>query len=71
MEDTSGFYKLETSGNLLFGPNGTIGNGYELIRQEHELYTYPIDGWYWFNSEGEAREHFGLPINEQLVGTTP
>ncbi|MFM6943685.1 MAG: hypothetical protein ACKOXV_00170 [Bacteroidota bacterium] len=72
MEDTSGFYKLDNS-TLLFGPNGTIGPGYELLRQEHDGYTYPVDGWYWFGSEAEANGHFGIEETvkpEQLVDKT-
>lgn len=23
--------------------------------------TYPVDGWYWFDGEAEARAFFGLP----------
>lgn len=51
--DTSGFYKNE-NGMLLFG-NLVLNANYELRREEHEQHTYPIDGWYWFNSEEEAK----------------
>jgi hypothetical protein len=57
----AGFYKLEDGGTLLFGPNGVIGDGYELIRQDRETYTYPTGGWYWFDTESEARVFFNLP----------
>jgi hypothetical protein len=59
MEDTSGFYKLD--GELLFGPNFVLNANYELRRQTRDQYTYPTDGWYWFDSEDEARAFFGLP----------
>lgn len=59
MEDTSGFYKLD--GELLFGPNFVLNANYELRRQTRGQYTYPIDGWHWFDSEEEARAFFGLP----------
>ncbi len=62
MEDTSGFYKLDN--DLLFGPNYVLNANYELRRDQHADYTYPVDGWYWFDSESEAREFFGLPIEE-------
>lgn len=64
-EDTSGFYKLETQANepnLLFGPNGVSNASYELHRALHETYAYPIDGWYWFDSEIEAKTFFNLPL---------
>ena len=54
--DTSGFYKNE-NGMLLFG-NLVLNANYELRREEHEQYTYPVDGWYWFNSEKEAKTFF-------------
>jgi hypothetical protein len=59
MDDTSAFYKLDgetlLSGTLVSGPT------YTLIASEHETYTYPVDGWYWFETEAEARAFYGLP----------
>jgi hypothetical protein len=60
MENTSGFYK-DDEGNLLFAPNGVTGPTYDLQPINHEAYTYPVEGWYWFDTEAEAREFFGLP----------
>ena len=57
MDDTSGFYKQD--GELLFGPNFVLNANYELRRETHEDHTYPVDGWYWFDSEAEARAFFG------------
>ena len=59
MEDTSGFYKLD--GDLLFGPNEIIGPDIHLLREHHSEYLYPVDGWYWFDSEEQARTFFNLP----------
>lgn len=64
MEDTSGFYKLD--GELLYGPNFVLNQNYELRRETHEDHTYPVDGWYWFDSEDDARAHFGLPAASAL-----
>jgi hypothetical protein len=58
-EDTSGFYKVD--GSLLFGPHYVLNANYELHREQHETYAYPVDGWYWFDTEGEARAFFNLP----------
>jgi hypothetical protein len=63
MNDTSGFYKLD--GGLLYGPNYVLNQSYELRRETHTEYDYPVDGWYWFDSEADARSHFGLPEAEQ------
>lgn len=54
------FYKNE-NGNLLWGPNYVLNRNYKLYADQHDTYTYPIDGWYWFDTEAQAREFFGLP----------
>jgi hypothetical protein len=60
-QDTSGFYKLD--GDLLFGPHYVLNKDYQLHREQHESYTYPVDGWYWFESEDAARAFFDLPVS--------
>jgi hypothetical protein len=54
MEDTSGFYK-EENGDLIYGPNFVLNKNYELRKETHDQHTYPVDGWYWFDSETEAK----------------
>jgi|688.fasta_scaffold01323_15 hypothetical protein len=53
--DTSGFYKND-NGDLLYGTKiyGPYGNFY-LTKEEKDNYTYPVDGWYWFDSIEDAR----------------
>lgn len=58
MDDTSGFYKLDVGNVLLFAPNCVYGTDFCLFRQDHDTYTYPVDGWYWFDSEEEAKQFF-------------
>jgi hypothetical protein len=58
--NTQGFYKF-TDEELFYGPNFVSNANYELIISNHEEYSYPIDGWYYFESEELAREFFGLP----------
>jgi L-2-hydroxyglutarate oxidase LhgO len=60
--DTSGFYKID--GVLLFGPNAVYAPTFTLLRADHESYEYPVDGWYWFDSEDDARVFFGLSSDE-------
>jgi hypothetical protein len=60
MENTSGFYKLD--GELLYGPNFVLNKDYELRKETRTEHTYPIDGWYWFDTEQEAQQFFGLLI---------
>jgi len=59
--NTSGFYKND-DGFLLHGPNQVLNLNYELNREEKNSYLYPIDGWYWFDSEEEAKSFFKLDI---------
>lgn len=59
------FYKNE-DGWLAFGPNYVLNMNYELYADQHETYTYPVDGWYWFDTEEEARIFFDLPASEPL-----
>lgn len=58
MENTSGFYKLD--GILLYGPNFVINANYELRKETKNEHTYPTDGWYWFDSEEEAKQFFNI-----------
>lgn len=58
MENTSGFYKLD--GELLFGPNFVLNAAYELRRDTKDQYSYPVDGWYWFESDLSAMRFFEI-----------
>lgn len=53
-----GFYKIE-NGELLYAPNAVINKNYTLLKEEHDIHTYPIDGWSWFNSLQEAKDTLG------------
>lgn len=61
MNNTSGFYKNE-EGMLLFGPSDVTGQDYHLNRANRTEHTYPVAGWYWFDTEEEARLFFNLPV---------
>ena len=56
---TSGFHKLD--GSLLYGPNYVLNANYELLRETRDAHSYPVDDWYWFDTEEEARLFFDLP----------
>ena len=58
MGNSSGFYKLD--GELLYGPNFVLNANYELRKESKDQHVYPIDGWYWFDSDEDARYFFGL-----------
>ena len=59
--NTSGFYKNENSG-LLYAPNFVYGpyQTFSLLKENKDHYTYPVEGWYWFDSEVEAKAFFDL-----------
>lgn len=59
MEDTSGFYKLDGE-VLLYGPHFVLNANYELRKETHSEHSYPVDGWYWFDTEQEAKDFFGI-----------
>lgn len=52
------FYKLD--GELLEGPNFVLNAQYELRAEQHDTYTYPVDGWHWFDTIDEAYVYFGI-----------
>ena len=56
MEDTSGFYKLEDD-NWQYAPNFVYGPNYELVRETKDSYTYPVEGWEWYD-ESPIEESF-------------
>ena len=66
--ETQGFYKND-NGTLLYGPNFVLNKAYELRKETKDQHSYPVDGWYWFDSEEEARTAFNLPASteEELV----
>lgn len=59
-QDTSGFYRLDSSDLLFWAQNMVSGEGFELHRIDHDSYNYPVDGWYWFDSVEEAKAFFHI-----------
>jgi hypothetical protein len=57
--NTQGFYKNE-NGILLYSSTTVESAAYLLIAEQYAEYNYPIDGWYWFDNEEEARIFFNL-----------
>lgn len=63
-----GFYKNE-NGNLIFAPNYVISKEFTLTKEKRLEYSFPINGWFWFDSEIEAKEHFGIPVEDSTKET--
>lgn len=59
------FYKID-DGVLLEGPNFVYGPTFTLLKEDKDTYTYPVDGWIWFDTEEEARTYFGIPPEAQM-----
>ena len=58
----AGFYKLD--GTLLYAQQWVRNANYELNAELKDTYTYPIEGWYWFDTLDEACSFFNLNITD-------
>ena len=47
------FYKLQDK-QLQIAPNYVIAPDYELKAEDKDTYTYPVNGWYWFDTDEDA-----------------
>lgn len=64
-----GFYKIQRQSILdepvvLYAPNFVLNKDYELRIDNYESYSYPVDGWYYFDNEINAYNFFGLDLQE-------
>lgn len=61
--ETQGFYKKDGD-NLLHAPNYVSAPNYELDANLKDSYMYPVDDWYWFESEELAKSSLinGAPL---------
>jgi hypothetical protein len=46
---------LQEAPNFIIFPDGV-----ELWAVNKDNYTYPVNGWYWFDTEAEAKTFYGL-----------
>jgi hypothetical protein len=67
--DTSGFYKFEGTEGF-YAPNFVYAKDFELLRENHTTYTYPVHGWWWFESLEQAQAYFDTRYNFGLSDTT-
>ena len=51
--DTSGFYKQAEDGAWMYAPNFVYGLNFELLKENKDTYTYPVDGWVWYDENIE------------------
>ena len=57
------FYKYQDE-QLSFGPYITFPDREMLHIDKYQEYTYPIEGWYYFATEQEAKDFFGINDND-------
>ena len=57
------FYKND-NGNLLIGENFVYSPNFSMTKETKDEFDYPIEGWYWFDTEDEAYIFFGLEIEK-------
>jgi hypothetical protein len=62
MEEEKGFYKLEVGAKQSVMIHGThlLNKNYTLHISQKDTYTYPVDGWTYFDTFAEACQHFNL-----------
>lgn len=51
---SQGFYRSDGGDTLIYAPNYVDAPDYTLVKELKDTYQYPIQGWLWFDSEGEA-----------------
>lgn len=62
------FFKKEET-DILQAPNFVMGPDFELKAEEKDTYTYPVDGWYWFDTLDEAILAFSKLITNPDAST--
>lgn len=60
---SAGFYKLEGS-VVHYAPNRVFSPTVSLRKEDKDTYTYPQDGWYWFDTLEMAEAFFAGDIQE-------
>jgi len=64
------FFKYEND-ILQEAPNFVSTPDYELLVENKDTYTYPVDGWYWIVDKHEAEEFFGILPTDVILGEPP
>ena len=63
------FYKNENN-RLVFAPNKVYNKNYTLDPAAHATYTYPADGWYWYDTENAAYAGMNLQPQKDSNGNS-
>lgn len=57
--ETKGFYK-NIEGTILYAPNFVSMPDAEILIELKDIYTYPVNNWYYFDTEDDAYLFFGV-----------
>ena len=65
----TGFYKNDNE-TLLHAPNFVYNKDYTLLVEQKNTYSYPVDGWKYFETREAALTEYGLtdPVVEEVPG---
>lgn len=65
--ETAGFY-FNDNGYVICALNYVCGpyEQFTLIKKLKDTYIYPVGQWYWFDSEEEAYNFFGIPWSSNV-----
>ena len=58
------FYKND-NGSLLEAPNYVYGPNFTLSKENKDTYTYPVEGWKWFDAKETAIAEYGIVLPEE------
>ena len=61
------FYSYENE-QLVSGPYVQFANGEFLHLDFVDTYTFPVNGWYYFGTEKEAKDFFGIKYENLTFG---
>lgn len=67
---SAGFYKSVIGQGILYAPSFVHAPGYSLFADEIASYTFPVDGWYWFDSQTAAESSFITSIAPPTTAIT-
>jgi hypothetical protein len=59
MSDTSGFYTM-IGGEPVRAQVSVTAPGFAMHRDTREAHTYPVEGWWWFDSIEQAAGQLGI-----------
>lgn len=62
------YYKRQEN-ELLCAPNGVEGPGFSLTLDNHQDHTYPVSGWFWFDTLDAAMAL--MPKENQSITVSP